>query len=147
MWNAPTEKQLAKLPNLHATEGVPIEEKVVHMHFFIGGCDWYVVEYDPNDRLFFGYAILNEDYENAEWGYIPLDELVEIKVPPGIEIDRDKWWKPTRAGEVEKIVKSGGVPALNPIREEEVTATVGEIDNVPEPEGVEEEQYGLRLWK
>ena len=36
---------------------------------FTGGCDWYITEFDGDD-LFFGFAILNSDYEMAEWGYI-----------------------------------------------------------------------------
>ena len=29
-------------------------------------------EFDPKDRIFFGYAILNNDLQNAEWGYFLL---------------------------------------------------------------------------
>ena len=72
------------------------------MHFFIGGSDWYIAEYDPQERLFFGYCILNNDFVNAEWGYSSYDELRSINVR-GIEIDRDLQWEPTRVGEIEKI--------------------------------------------
>ncbi len=48
------------------------------MHFFIGNCHWYIAEYDGED-IFFGYAILNGDIQNAEWGYISFSELKEIK--------------------------------------------------------------------
>ena len=54
-------------------------------NFFIGGCDWYVAEYDGDD-LFFGYAILNNDTECAEWGYVSFRELKEGSVH-GIEVD------------------------------------------------------------
>ncbi len=67
MWNPPTPLQLLKLPRLYSTEKIPLEEKVIHMHFFLGGCDWYAAEYDPNERIFFGYAILNNDLDNAEY--------------------------------------------------------------------------------
>ena len=33
----------------------------LYLHFFIGGCDWYVAEYDGDD-LFWGYVILNNDH-------------------------------------------------------------------------------------
>ena len=46
MWNEPSEEELRKLPKLYETEKVSLEEKLIHMHFFIGGCDWYVSEYD-----------------------------------------------------------------------------------------------------
>ena len=56
----------------------------------------------------FGFAILNEDYQNAEWGYIDYNELLELNVR-GFEIERDLYWKPKKAGLIEKIVKGGGI--------------------------------------
>lgn len=99
---------MAKIPPLYASENVPLKDKKIHEHFFLAGNDWYVAEYDPEDQLIFGYAILNGDYQNAEWGYVDYRELKDIKVH-GFEIDRDLYWKPTKAGEIEKIVESGGV--------------------------------------
>lgn len=103
MWNEPTSNQLEKLPKLYETEGVSLEDKMIHMHFFIGGSDWYIAEYDPVDRLMFGYAILNNDLLNSEWGIIPYDELKELSIGPGFEIDRDLHWKPARAIDVDRI--------------------------------------------
>ncbi len=60
-----------------------------------------MAEYDPDDRLFFDYAILNNDREMAEWAYTNLDELVDISVR-GIEVDRDFHWRPKRFGEIEQ---------------------------------------------
>ena len=102
MWNEPSEEELRKLPKLYETEKVSLENKIIHMHFFIGGCDWYVAEYTQSERLFFGYAILNNDLQNSEWGYISYDELRGIRIR-GIEIDRDLYWKPQRALEVDRI--------------------------------------------
>lgn len=78
---------------------------MIHQRYFIGGNDWYVAEYDPNDRLFFGYAVLNNDFQNAEWGYTSLDELANINVW-GIEVDRDIHWKPRR------FVEIGDIPRM-----------------------------------
>ena len=69
MWNIPSKEQLAKIPKLYQTEGVLLKDKPIHLHFFLGGCDWYIAEFDGDDT-FFGYAIINNDLENAEWGYI-----------------------------------------------------------------------------
>lgn len=107
MWNEPTEEELRKLPKLYETEKVSLEEKLIHMHFFIGGCDWYISEYDQDNHLFFGYAILNNDLQNSEWGYISYDELRDISIQ-GIEIDRDLYWKPQRALEVDRIKEAYG---------------------------------------
>lgn len=106
MWNEPKEHELRKIPRLYETRNVDLAEKIIYLHFFLGGCDWYIAEYDGED-LFFGYTILNNDYMNAEWGYISFRELREIDIG-GLQIDRDVWWEPCKAGEVDKIVESDG---------------------------------------
>jgi hypothetical protein len=75
------------------------------MHFFIGGCDWYIAEYSPEEDLFWGYAILNGDTENAEWGYISFKELRELVVGPGIEVDRDLHWEQKSFEQISKQIK------------------------------------------
>ncbi len=105
MWNKPSEKQLNKLPELYSSESVLLMEKGIHMHFFIGGCDWYVAEYDKESQNFFGFAILNNDYLNAEWGYFNFSELCELKVD-FVEVDRNTHFMPTKAKCIDKIVKA-----------------------------------------
>jgi len=107
MWNKPTEKQLSEMPTLYSTEDIPLKEKLIHMHFFIGGCDWYAAEYSPEEKLFFGFAILNNDYEMAEWGYFSLEELCDLKIK-FLEVDRDLHFSPTKAVEIENIRKAQG---------------------------------------
>ena len=99
MWNEPTMKQLTKLPAMGATENQAFRDKHVEMHFFLGSCDWYVCEYDGED-LFFGYVILNGDIQMGEWGYISFQELKKLRIPPGIEVDRDLHWQPQKAGQI-----------------------------------------------
>lgn len=102
MWNPPTKRQLAAIPKLYATEKKPLPEKIIHMHFFIGGCDWYIAEFSAADGLMYGFAILNNDLECAEWGYISLEELQSINIS-GIQVDRDLHWRVRPAKEVDKI--------------------------------------------
>ena len=108
MWNVPSTERLAGIPRLYETEGVEAKDKVIHLHFFLGGCDWYVAEYDGSD-LFFGYAILNSDFDNAEWGYFSFGELKELKTREGMEVDceLENCWKPKKASEIRNIVDSG----------------------------------------
>lgn len=73
MWNEPSAQQLARLPRLYEIDNIPLKDKMIHMHFFVGGSDWYAAEYGPSDRRFFGYVILNDDRHDAEWGYFSLD--------------------------------------------------------------------------
>jgi hypothetical protein len=107
MWNKPNNEELAKIPAFYSTEEVPLQEKMIHMHFFIGGCDWFAAEYDPETRNFFGFAILNNDYEMAEWGYFSLDELESLKVK-FLEVDRDLHFIPKKAIEVDLIRECQG---------------------------------------
>ena len=95
---------------MYETEHTPLKDKLIHLHFFIAGSDWYIAEYDGED-LFFGYAILNSDHENAEWGYVSFRELKELKIGGGIEIDceLEEYWRPKKASEIKEIVESGGV--------------------------------------
>lgn len=105
MWNEPSLERLNRIPRLYETKDIPLHEKVIHLHFFIGGCDWYIAEFDGEDT-FFGYAILNHDYSNAEWGYVSFQELKEIKIA-WVEVDceTDKSWLPKPAGTIPEIWK------------------------------------------
>lgn len=102
MWSKPTEKQLAKIPAIYSTEETPLQDKMIHMHFFLGGCDWYAAEYDPTDRIFFGFVVLNGYLDMAEWGNFSLDKLMKLKVK-FLEVDRDRHWKVRPARKVKQI--------------------------------------------
>lgn len=105
MWNEPSEERLRRIPRLYETENIPVEEKEIHLHFFIGGCDWYIAEYDGHD-LFWGYAILNNDYINAEWGYISFAELKAIKIGfVEIDCELEDFWQIRPAKEISRINK------------------------------------------
>ena len=109
MWNTPIAERLSKIPRLYETEHIPLQEKLIHLHFFIGSCDWYIAEFDGED-IFWGFAILNDDFQNAEWGYISLSELKSIKVDGWLEIDceLEELWCVRKASEIEKIRKAHG---------------------------------------
>jgi len=105
MWNVPTNERLEHIPKLYETEEVSLQDKLIYLHFFIAGSDWFISEYDGHD-LFWGYVILNGDYLNAEWGYISFKELRDLSIS-GIEIDCElEWaWKVKKASENYKICK------------------------------------------
>jgi len=107
MWNKPSIEDFKKVPDFYSTENVPLKEKMIFLHFFIGGCDWYAAEYSPEEQCFFGFAILNNDYDNAEWGYFSLRELCDLKID-FVEVDRDLHFKPCKAIEIENICKAEG---------------------------------------
>jgi len=53
---------------------------------------WFATEYDPADRIFFGYANLG-DPEMAELGSFSLDELQKYRGRFGLGIERDLFFK------------------------------------------------------
>ena len=77
------------IPPLWATEETPILDKMVYAKFFdpYSQWTWFVCEYDPKERLFFGYVLGQE----KEWGEFSLDELESLKMPDGTtpRIERD----------------------------------------------------------
>jgi len=114
MWNEPSKERLSKIPKLYETEEIPLQEKLIHLHFFIRACDWFIAEFDGED-VFWGFAILNQDYEMAEWGYISFSELKAISIN-GIEIDCEveEAWRVRRAAEIDKIRIARGWPRETP---------------------------------
>ena len=108
MWNEPTFKDLLELPRLYSSQDVPPEAKIIRMHFFIGGSDWYICEWNGDD-LFYGFAILNQDYQMTEWGYVSFPELKRLRIG-WLEVDRDLHWHPRSACEVEEICLAHGWP-------------------------------------
>jgi len=42
-----TSSMLKTIPDLYDTEHTPLDEKNHHLHYFVGACDWYIAELDP----------------------------------------------------------------------------------------------------
>jgi hypothetical protein len=103
MWNTPTERRLSKIPRLYETEHLELKDKLIYLHFFIGNSDWYIAEYDGEDT-FWGYAILNGDEHNAEWGYISFSELKSIKIGYAeIDCELEQLWRIKPASQIGNI--------------------------------------------
>jgi len=68
--------QLEKCPKIKETDGM--KEHPAIFHYFCGGTDIFICEYDRKEDMF-GFAILNGDLDNSEWGYFNLRELTGIK--------------------------------------------------------------------
>ena len=71
------------------------KDPIVIAKFFnpAGQGTWWATEYDPIDKIFYGYASLFEDH-NDEWGNFSLDELESIPT-----IERDKYCGEKRISE------------------------------------------------
>jgi hypothetical protein len=82
-----------------------IKDPVVIAKFFnpTGAGTWYATEYDPQDRLFFGFVSIFGDW-NDEWGYFSLDELQSYRGKFGLGIERDLYFQSRPFSEI----KGGG---------------------------------------
>jgi len=78
-----------------------VSDPLVIAHYFnpAGVGDWYATEYDPVDRIIFGYGSIFNDW-NDEWGYTSLDELEAYIGPLDLGIERDLYWTEERASKV-----------------------------------------------
>ena len=67
-----------------------ITDPVVIAKFFnpVGAGTWYATEYNPNERMLFGYVSIFGDW-NDEWGSFSLDELERYRGLIGLGIERD----------------------------------------------------------
>ena len=101
MLNQPTKKELDKIPKLYETENIPLAEKNVYLHFFCGQSDWWILEYDSNDRLFFGIAKIFV----PEIGYISYDEIKDVKALGVIEVERDISFEVKKVKEIEELIE------------------------------------------
>lgn len=92
-----TQEILKQLPPIYANEEKDFADvKVITKFFFpVGAATWYATEYDPAEKLFFGFANLGDDMM-AELGYFSLEELEGIRHPkfPSLRVERDKFWNP-----------------------------------------------------
>lgn len=91
---------LAVIPKLYAQDSKG-DDAVVYVKWFGGPATWYITEYDPEERIAFGLCDLGMGF--PELGYVSLDEVLEVRVPPfQLPIERDLWFTPTPLREVRK---------------------------------------------
>ncbi len=93
---------IANMPKTYETEGMG-DDAMVSLHYFLGSSDWYIIEKDSEDEQLqaFGFACLNGDKQNAELGYISIEELIEN----GVELDL--YYKPEKIGDLKKKFEKG----------------------------------------
>lgn len=68
--------------------------KMVKAHYFYAGSDWYVTEYMGNGEVY-GYALLNDDVQMSEWGYMSIAEFNDVG-----RVEMDFHWTPKPMDEV-----------------------------------------------
>jgi hypothetical protein len=69
------QSKLKKCPRIKETD--KMKEHPAVFHYFYDETDIYICEYDRKEDMF-GFAILNSDIFNSEWGYFNLPELTSL---------------------------------------------------------------------
>jgi hypothetical protein len=71
-----TKKILKQLPALYSGDKIPTKDKRVIVKFFTPASNWtwYVLEYDPEEQVFFGLV----DGLELGWGYFSLFEFEKM---------------------------------------------------------------------
>jgi len=93
-----TAAQIKYIPRPYSQENEP--NPIFHVKLFTPwtNWEWYIIEYDPETRVCFGWVIGFE----SEMGYFDLNELEEIKHSSGLKIERDLWFEPKKLSEIKK---------------------------------------------
>ena len=66
-----------------------------------GAGTWFATEYDPKERIFFGYVSIFGDW-NDEWGYFSLDQLTNFQGKFGLGIERDRYFDEKPFSQIKK---------------------------------------------
>lgn len=106
-------KELEKnIPPLYSQENNPDPMVVAKFFFPAGSATWWIIEgewQEPNiidvddkrDYLMFGLCMLYTPQE-AELGYVSLNELASVKGPLGLTVERDMYWEPVPLSKVKE---------------------------------------------
>jgi len=88
-----TEEILQKFKEQGDTsEMLPEDIKIIAKYFTPdGSATWYMYEYNPKTKVFFGYANLGIP-EFAECGTIALKELESVRGVFGLSVERDRYY-------------------------------------------------------
>lgn len=90
-------EQIDNMPKTYEQDGKG-DQAIVHLHYFLGGMDWYITEKDKGDgsddtRQIQAFGLADLGY-GGELGYISIEELVENNV------ELDLYWTPKTLAEV-----------------------------------------------
>lgn len=87
-------EQIKATPKTYGTDSIETADKVLALHYFRGGVDAWIVERDVGDtpdddgvgqqhQAFGKITVIGGGWEEAEWGYISIRDLLDH----GVELD------------------------------------------------------------
>ena len=104
-------------PKINAMDGLE-EHRIVLRYFHPSGTQSFITEIGKDGDAF-GFQCLNDDWENAEWDYLNIDELknirgmeVDFHVPAGMTVE--KFIQKEKAEEYENLIEAENGQMMNP---------------------------------
>jgi len=92
-----TKELEAQIPRFYTQEENEDPLAIVKLFTPDSNWTWYVIEYDPDAQLAFGYVVGLEQ----ELGYFSIRELMGIRGPLGLRIERDLHWSPRALSQIQ----------------------------------------------
>lgn len=92
-------ENVSLVPDLYGQDGKG-KEAVAYLHYFLGGSDWYITEYNEEEYTAYGFVVLNQDWQMAEFGYISMQELTKSMPLNRPSIELDFYWEPATINEI-----------------------------------------------
>lgn len=103
-------------PKINATDGLE-EHRIVLRYFHPSGTQSFITEIGKDGDAF-GFQCLNDDWDNAEWGYLNIDELknirgmeVDFHVPAGMTVEK---FIQKEKSEYENLIEAENGQMMNP---------------------------------
>lgn len=80
--------RIETMPKTYETDHLYVKDKVLHLHYFIGGVDAWIVERDVGDspdgdglgpqiQTYGKQGLFDGGWNGAEWGFISIQELID----------------------------------------------------------------------
>jgi hypothetical protein len=80
------------MPKTYQQDGLG-DQAIAYLHYFVGGCDWWITELDIEDGVSQAFGLASLGYE-PELGYISIIELIRNSA------ELDLHWTPKTIGEI-----------------------------------------------
>ena len=89
-------KLFATMPKTYEQDGLG-DQSIAHLHYFMGGMDWFITERDMNDEQLQAYGLCDLGMGFPELGYVSLREITSN----GAELDL--YWTPKTLAEIRAL--------------------------------------------
>jgi len=105
-----TEEMKKRFPAIGEQDGNG-DDAVIYAHYWtsFSSFDWWVLEYDPEDGLFYGLVKSNLNYNTLEYGYFSLQEFEDARSRGLLYwIERDAHWSYITVGQLKNNLGKRG---------------------------------------